>query len=441
MSRRCRGITINCVLKPVTQASPFSVEDLKQLLGHVLRPLDVWDAIFCGAVLLAVYSRSRWADMQYAEALSLDRDASGRVVFIDLQTARRKTMMAKQHRHKFLTMTAPAQGVSPDSWVEAWLGVCSQVGFVPCDGWPVMPAPDEHGRPTVRALSSAEASAWIRHLLGNDKVDDRRLSSHSCKCTLLSMLSKFGASVDVRACLGYHVGKNQTVFTYSREAAAGPLRVLQDMLTAIQRGEFRPDETRSGRFVTSDHLAWEQTREERDWYPEMGPLASELVTEGDLQSLAEPDPAEVPPREEVQEPVPEPPWLELGDPVADSPRPLDSSELDTALVNGEPVDPPTFGGNPSLVQESSSSGEDGSESSTESTSSNDAEVPLNVVQVPVAPDGTKFLRRKKSRMCHLLRDGDVRRLLCGRAVSDFYIPAGLILLHSGGSDSSTFRRV
>ena len=42
------------------------------------------------------------------------------------------------------------------------------------------------------------------------------------------------------------------MLVYSRDAAAGPLRDLCHMLEVIKSGKFRPDETRSGRFVDMD---------------------------------------------------------------------------------------------------------------------------------------------------------------------------------------------
>eukprot|EP00435_Cladocopium_sp_Y103_P070813 s975_g36.t1 len=65
------------------------------------------------------------------------------------------------------------------------------------------------------------------------------------------MCSKFNVSGHSRRILGYHSGgtKESSMLVYSRDSAAGPLRDLCQMLEAIKAGRFRPDETRSGRFV------------------------------------------------------------------------------------------------------------------------------------------------------------------------------------------------
>ena len=58
---------------------------------------------------------------------------------------------------------------------------------------------------------------------------------------------------DLRRTLGYHVASDEvSTFTYSRDAQAEPLRALGTIMSQIRSGEFRPDETRSGRFVSLD---------------------------------------------------------------------------------------------------------------------------------------------------------------------------------------------
>ncbi|CAE7382993.1 unnamed protein product [Symbiodinium sp. CCMP2592] len=235
-SRRCQGV---CYVEPrarVNQASPFSLEEVLELHEIVHQALDDWDAAFAGAVLTAIYLRSRWADLQCCEDLQLDRDALGRLCYIDLITGHHKSMQSRQHRHQFLTMTG-------------------------------------------------EMSAWIRKLLPGAAEANRKLSSHSAKCTLLSWMAKFGASQDVRACLGYHVGTSKTVFRYSRDAAAGPLFELSRMLQWVRDGRFHPDNTRSGRFTSSEELEqawWDQVRDVSA--PSEGQNRDqEIVHPGDLQ--------------------------------------------------------------------------------------------------------------------------------------------------------------
>ena len=69
------------------------------------------------------------------------------------------------------------------------------------------------------------------------------------KATTLSFAAKYGVDAETRLQLAYHVGGFKMLHTYSRDAAAQPLLELEKVLTAIREGRFRPDSTRSGRFI------------------------------------------------------------------------------------------------------------------------------------------------------------------------------------------------
>ncbi|CAE7894239.1 unnamed protein product, partial [Symbiodinium necroappetens] len=66
---------------------------------------------------------------------------------------------------------------------------------------------------------------------------------------MLSYAAKWGVSVSDRQLLGYHSTPYRMALTYSRDAAAQPLMVLERLIAAIRQGKFRPDETRSGRLL------------------------------------------------------------------------------------------------------------------------------------------------------------------------------------------------
>ncbi len=106
-------------------------------------------------------------------------------------------------------------------------------------------------------LSQAERSRsgcaliMLRQMQGFDPTG---LTGHGLKATTLSMLSKFGASEEVRLVLGHHsLRKKSTLESYSRGIQAAPLRVLESMFLAIKKGQFHPDMTRSG-MVGEQHL-------------------------------------------------------------------------------------------------------------------------------------------------------------------------------------------
>ncbi|CAE7409656.1 unnamed protein product, partial [Symbiodinium pilosum] len=83
-----------------------------------------------------------------------------------------------------------------------------------------------------------------------DKLPGRRVSSHSLKCTCISFATKFGANPNEILLLGYHCGGYQMAITYGRDAASPSVLLLEKVLKAVRDGRFRPDETRSGRFVS-----------------------------------------------------------------------------------------------------------------------------------------------------------------------------------------------
>ena len=399
-SRRCRGACHVEARARTNQAAPFKVSEVLGLHELVHSAEDFWDSVFAGCVLLAIYLRSRWADLQCCEALELDLDAQGTPCFVDLVTSRHKSMQARQHRHQFLQMSGPCVGVTDRQWVEVWLKKCEEVKFTPCKGgWPVMPAPDAAGRPTVRPLSSGEMSSWIRKLMPGAAEEDRKLSSHSAKCTLLSWMAKFGAPQDVRACLGYHVGTSKTIFRYSRDAAAGPLYELGRMLSWVRNGWFHPDNTRSGRFSSEDD-------DERAWW--------EQVRDYDEQAVQQED-------------------VEIGQrsPFSWS---HDQPEESASFPGGvawdqdlEEVSEPAAAATPAGGGgEANSSEDEGASSSSESDGSGAGPRPPRLLYPPTAPDGTSFTRHLKSRVCRLKKDGYVRRLMCGRPVTSAYGSPGLM---------------
>eukprot|EP00435_Cladocopium_sp_Y103_P061907 s913_g23.t1 len=152
-------------------------------------------------------------------------------------------------------MVAPVKGVSGSDWCTPWMNLRCAMGIaLPPEGL-IMPAPDRHGQATERPLESGECGKWLRRLLGLDASegvhDQRRVSSHSLKSTMLSFAAKRGLSVPDRLLLGYHASHMQMSLVYSRDGAAASLLLLERMIDEIVSGKFKPDSTRSGRIVES----------------------------------------------------------------------------------------------------------------------------------------------------------------------------------------------
>ena len=235
------------------QASPLQVVELVKLHSILESARDVWDRMFCGAVLFVVYSRARWSDAQHSSSLTFDRDGDT-VCFVEAVTGLHKTMRALQHRHQFLPLVAPSVGITEQNWGELWEMVRKELKINFEDGFPLMPAPLENGEPGKRALDSEEAGRWLRALLeiGDRETSGRKVSSHSLKSTMLSYLAKRGVSMPDRLMLGYHTLPFTMGLTYSRDGMARPLQILEEMLSEIRGGTYLPDCTRSGRLVRKE---------------------------------------------------------------------------------------------------------------------------------------------------------------------------------------------
>lgn len=117
--------------------------------------------------------------------------------------------------------------------------------------YPLMSAPGEDGKPTVRPLGTSEAGAWLKILIERQSPGfDVHYTSHSLRATCLSYCAKRGTEFLDRLALGYHTGPLKMANTYSRDTASHPIHVLCQVLEEIWNGTFIPDSTRSGRLIT-----------------------------------------------------------------------------------------------------------------------------------------------------------------------------------------------
>ena len=383
-SRRCLGAAKSDFPRDRKQAVPLTVEQLKILHAKLQNQgEDVWNRLFAGAVLCVVYARSRWGDAQHACRWALDFDSSGAVAFLEISVANHKSMHAAQHRFQFLPMVSIAVGVVPTEWVTVWLQVRDQLGIREPPSHCLMPAPDQEGGPLARPLTSSEAGKWVRRLLGCDPPPESasRVTSHSFKATLLSMAAKRGYPLEDRLQMGYHSVPGRMALVYSRDGAARSLRLLESMLDEIRKGFFFPDCTRSGRLHGP-------AKEFLNGWP----------SEGAAAVSAHP----------------------LGEPAL-APQGDAKSEIGTDLCL-EPI--PVLTSDAEEEAESSRRAEDSGHVTTDSSDSDSSalEVPqVRRLTVPTAPQGFRFLQHRKTRMLHLMKDGNERVLECGRMVGPTHV--------------------
>lgn len=393
-SRRCAGVAASQRGGVKRQAAPFKVEELLVLHRIVCsQDENLWDRIFSGSVLIMVYSRSRWSDLQRAESMVIDRDNAGVLHYLEGIISSHKCVHSAVFKNVFLHAVAPCLGVVDDQWAEQWLS-CRTSMNLEVGKLPLMPSPDTSGVPTRRPLSTTEMGLWVRHLLvkAGCAIGDRRLSSHSCKVTLLSYASTFGLEWNDRLILGGHVGPLKSAIVYSRDCLARPLQLLAGMLSSIRFGEFQPDQTRSGRFVQIDKRSADDLHSLRSWskvdgspaVPATAPSAAAAFGDDSLQVVIS-----------DEEPVKEEAGSETGCSI---PQDLDVVSSDDELGNTD----------------SSSDESAGEECPTK-----------RLVRPPSAPSGYSLIQHSKLKTLHLLPADRERILACGRGRSAMHIDVGL----------------
>ena len=380
-SRRCRGAARGqkqTVRKP---ASALTVAELERLHDVALDDPDVWNRLFAGSCLMAVYCRARWSDLMHGFEVYLDMDESGNLAFIEISVGVHKTMNSSNFRNTVMPLVAPARGVKDGDWIGSWLACRQDLGIGDVPSYPVMPAPDHNKEPTVRPLETEEASKWMRYLLTGSMSQDpiRKLSSHSFKCTFLSFAAKFGVSAEERLVMGYHVTSSKMAHVYARDAAAPTILILEQIISCIRGGTFKPDSTRSGRFL--------------------GPRP-----EGSSPSA-------------VMERVVKPELL-----------PSFASEF--SLVTGSGVvdlDAVTENGGASSGQPHAGCQDEGSSSHESTTSTKSSDTSCDECdrrlprEVPTAPPGYRLWQHRRSRVLHIAKEDYVRILACGRQIGPHHV--------------------
>ena len=208
------------------------------------------DRIAAGCFLLMIYGRLRFSDMQRTSKLVIDSvrlDDGSEAGYLEGQAERTKTSISLERKVRALPIAVPLKSVSGKPWARRWMELRDSEGLD--DSFPMLPSPASGGGWTKVPLKVGTAGAWLRSLIPptQQQAQEVKVASRSCKCTVLSWLSKHGESASVRRTLGYHVPrKDKSLIIYSRDALAAPLRVLDAVLDKISKGEFRPDATRSG---------------------------------------------------------------------------------------------------------------------------------------------------------------------------------------------------
>ncbi|CAE7321162.1 unnamed protein product [Symbiodinium sp. CCMP2592] len=453
-SKRCWGLSTAKKASLVSRADPMRVADLVEL-HRVLSDEEgsLWDRLMAGSALYCVYARCRWSDAQHIDMLVLE---AGETLFTEFGSAVidiHKTMHFASRAPRSMELVAVGRGLDGSDWLATFVSVRKLLGCSYEDGFPTMPAPNKQGLPTVRALSSSEAGAWLRELLPSR--EGMRTTSHSLKSSLLSFAAKRGIPHLDRLALGGHSHSARMSDVYARDALARPLRLLAGMISEIRGGSFVPDAGRAARFPgrTNEADLCAEVPEESQ-VPPFGAVqgqrseCSPSVTSGghspllSVQSkfLTSPTAGEGLPESPYmfEGAVETEPQFSVGEPAT----PVKSEGVGEAFVTDSPISvqsslPPSeeSAGHSACASidevdpddGTSAAGDTSSEESSEESSDDSSSVARPVPRLlhpPAPPAGTYFVQHSKLKTLHLLLDGHRAFTLCGRSLQQEQNPFG-----------------
>ena len=424
-SRRCWGLSTARHANLVSRADPMRVSDVLALRSKLAdEEGPPWDRLMSGAALFCIYARCRWSDMQHIDSLLLEPDEHGFSEFGSAVIDIHKTMHFASKAPRTMELVAVGRGLDGSDWLGTFVGVRKLLECEYAKDFPSMPAPNKQGLPTVRALSSAEAGAWLRELL--PERGSVKTTSRSLKSTLLSFAAKRGIAHLDRLALGGHSHSAHMSDVYARDALARPLRLLAGMLTEIRRGTFVPDAGRAARFpgrVNEADLRAEvpeaiiRASADIDLTSEAELKAPESEAEDlrDATSFARSSPAS-PVKVE----------LACGSSLPSSPLSVHSSSQASGESEGEAaacssIDDVDPGDGTSAAGDTSS--EESTDESSDDSGASAARAP-RLMHPPAPPEGTYFVQHSKLKTLHLLLEGHRAFTLCGRSLQQDHNPFG-----------------
>ena len=349
----------------VNHAKPLSVAQICHLETLCATAADPYQTLVFGTILVALYARARWHDIQAAQSIQFDPDTDA-PEFIELPSRKFKTANVLARRSEFLPITAVCFSISQQPWISSY--ICAREHFsLTIAGklfQPLLPQMIRNDL-SIHELPSRVITKLLRRLFRDDD-----LRAHSLKHTLLSFAAKRGLPPHVRKLLGYHLDRSEvSLATYSRDMLSDPLRQLSVLLLEIQHGTFQPDNTRSGYIQPEPPLANTMPVDET-----LSTSPTELFTPDENFIAAQQD---------------SPPDLLCSPSDSDSDASSDLSQFDEVEAHLIPPPPDTFSSNSCYDQ--------------------------NLVE--------KFeaVQHRQSYRLHLIHDSSQTKMLCGRLISPAYV--------------------
>ena len=247
------------------QRDALTVDQVRILENVVELDGPIQDRVFAAHCLLCIYGRLRFGDHQNIEEEPVVEDE-----FVEYGLTVHKTNNLAGRARRLLPVVAPSEGVSGLDWGSSFIKMRQESALRAWPQTPFLPAPILGGGWSLGKLSSAEASMWLCELLHKFGVPKlTNVGAHSMKATALSWMAKAGMEPKLRRLMGYHIKpKDSSVVLYSRDALAHGLEEFRKIVKQSMNGSFRPDASRSGRWVHEEGQAaaeeWDEVQHEPD---------------------------------------------------------------------------------------------------------------------------------------------------------------------------------
>ena len=283
--------------KPKKQARALTVDEILRLEDLVCNAQDPLDKYFSGCLLFAALGRCRWSDLDHLESLEFDYEVleCGIFGYVESRTNILKTGTSDEKKALYMPLVAPVSASGGKPWALEWLKALGEVGFrrdsIPVGALCRPPSGDGLAK---RPLDSGEATELLNMYLGYDNDHDKRTTSHSLKATTWVWASRYGMEENARTLLGHHALPGDSLACYSRDMLSRPLRLMDEMMSSIRAGRFKPDLTRAGWLSQAQSMreeysqAMSQEHSRYSSWQEVEPR-SEEVPGGDTEIWESPD--------------------------------------------------------------------------------------------------------------------------------------------------------
>eukprot|EP00971_Amphidinium_carterae_P349819 6491244-Amphidinium_carterae.1 len=177
-SRRVIAAVTACKKKGavVESKDPLPVQVVIALEYRVLdAAVTTQERLMAGLVLLCVYTRCRWHEVQ--RAFDILPDAADSVHgFVELITSTAKGLKSEIKGNAKLSVVAPAIGVTGVSWALCWLNLRREQGLPLGRDYPLLPMPLDDGKWGTAPIPSSVGSAWVRYFVQANSEPDVNVS-------------------------------------------------------------------------------------------------------------------------------------------------------------------------------------------------------------------------------------------------------------------------